>query len=160
MDQQLIDRIAAAIPRHQQAFRHKPDEGQVGDCYRTCVACILGIERDAVPHPHRLTDENFSQVAAMREWLLSRGQALTLIPFKASPDEVLMTMERFAPATPFIMTAMSANRVGHCVVCLGGRIIHDPSIDQSGIIGPDEDGWVWVEVISPLPAGAALAAAA
>lgn len=156
MSETIIEAIAAAIPRHQQAFRHRPDEGLVGDCYRTCVACIIGLDRDEVPHQHRLTDDDFSQVEWMRQWLLTRGYALTLMPFQATPAEVLQTMKRWAPTTPYILTAMSSNDVGHCVVCLGDQIIHDPSIDSSGIVGPLEDGWTWIEMISPLFKAAAI----
>jgi hypothetical protein len=31
----------------KQLFRHKPDEGVFGDCFRTAIACIL--ELDAIP---------------------------------------------------------------------------------------------------------------
>ena len=33
-----------------QEFRHDPDNGVIGDCWRTCIASVLGLERSRVPH--------------------------------------------------------------------------------------------------------------
>ena len=38
----------------KQANRHDPENGIFGDCYRTCLAGLLGVDRDSVPH-HVLT---------------------------------------------------------------------------------------------------------
>jgi hypothetical protein len=42
---------------------------------------------------------------------------------------------------------MGTSRTGcnHVVICKGGEIVHDPSITQSGIIGPANDGLWWAE---------------
>jgi len=34
----------------KQAFRHDPSNGMYGDCHRTAIASILGVERDTVPN--------------------------------------------------------------------------------------------------------------
>lgn len=34
----------------KQKYRHDPENGVFGDCYRTCLAYILGFDRDSVPH--------------------------------------------------------------------------------------------------------------
>lgn len=48
--------VLSTIKRQKQAFLHKPEEGVYGDCYRTCIACLLGIDRDAVPHFYSTED--------------------------------------------------------------------------------------------------------
>ena len=45
-------RAGLDLGRQYQAFPHRPQDGVQGDCYRTAVACVLGVERDSVPHTH------------------------------------------------------------------------------------------------------------
>lgn len=36
---------------YQLIRQHRPDDGAIGDCWRTCIACLLGASRpDLVPH--------------------------------------------------------------------------------------------------------------
>lgn len=58
-------------------WRHGED-GHMGDCYRTCIANYLGIDRDLVPHfveEHGGPDgeDGESVQNAIREWLDRRG---------------------------------------------------------------------------------------
>jgi hypothetical protein len=39
--------------------------------------------------------------------------------------------------------------VNHTVVCRGGRIEWDPSMDDAGIVGPCDDGFYWVTWLIP-----------
>ena len=48
-----------------------------------------------------------------------------------------------------IFAGTSRNGCNHSVVAHCGKIIHDPSIDQSGIVGPCNDGYYWIELIVP-----------
>ena len=34
----------------KQLYRHKPTEGSYGDCWRTCLACILDRNPETIPH--------------------------------------------------------------------------------------------------------------
>lgn len=38
--------ILSRIKKQKQAFKHDPANGIYGDCYRTGIACILGIDRE------------------------------------------------------------------------------------------------------------------
>ena len=36
---------------HSQLIKHDPDNGQWGDCFRTCIACIFNVHNVTdVPH--------------------------------------------------------------------------------------------------------------
>jgi hypothetical protein len=39
---------------------------------------------------------------------------------------------------------MSKNGCSHVVIAKGDQIVHDPAIDNSGIIGPNDDGFYHV----------------
>ena len=43
----------------KQKYKHDPDNGIFGDCYRTCLAYILGLDRDDVPHYVTTMDKEY-----------------------------------------------------------------------------------------------------
>jgi hypothetical protein len=131
----------------KQLFRHKPDEGIYGDCYRTAIACILGLKQTRVPHVQRqLTSEEFT--AMYRDWLRSRGLHLIAIPFTAdSVEAALAFATTFSDGMPFIFSGTSRTGVNHAVVGRHGEIACDPSLTDAGIIGPQSDGYYWMEFI-------------
>ena len=52
-----------------QTVKHDPENGLYGDCYRACVACLLNLEVDQVPHFYH--DGCNSEIGdkRCREWL-------------------------------------------------------------------------------------------
>ena len=60
-----------------------------------------------------------------------------------------------APDAYYLMGGMSLRGKPHCVVCLGGEMVHDPHPDGGGLVGPyagEENGtpYYLVEVITHL----------
>lgn len=141
--------VLSTIKRQKQAFLHKPEEGVYGDCYRTCIACLLGIDRDAVPHFYSTEDGRQSDQS--RDWLLERGYQLTQFAFQAEPGEVFNVMQVVNPLTPYMLCGFSATGCNHCVIALGGEMVWDPSLTDAGIVGAQDDGMTWVCVITPIP---------
>jgi hypothetical protein len=131
---------------HKQLFRHDPENGLHGDCYRTAVACILGLEPADVPHVYDGTDDD-TGVQRMRAWLAERGMALIGINFDASVPlaALLEAAGRASGGLPYLLTGKSRNGCSHVVVCEGDTIIHDPALDNSGIVGPAGDEWWMIE---------------
>ena len=132
----------------KQGNLHRPDEGIYGDCHRACVASILERPLESVPHfwADGLTavDESWGRLHA---WCTENGITYLFFGF---PDDPRPYMAAWNPGLYYILVGTSKNGVGHSVVCFDDEIVHDPSLDQSGIIGPVEqaDGAVWwVEVL-------------
>jgi hypothetical protein len=133
------------IAKHKQLFRHDPDSGVYGDCYRTVVACLLGKEPAEVPHFCDGPDDG--KVAdRVRTFLRPQGMALIEVPF--GPDLDLAVALQIGSARSegmhYLLTGKSKIGSNHVVICRGDEIVHDPSLTNSGIVGPCSGGLFWI----------------
>jgi len=142
------------IHAQKQLFRHDPENGVYGDCHRTAYACLLGLPASEVPHFADRGDAEFTR--REKEWLAENGFDIIAIPYPGGTklDDILSSLETVNPGIPYILGGTSKNGCGHSVVCHCGRIVCDPSLDDSGIIGPMSDGYWWVTYLVQLPAQA------
>lgn len=144
----------------KQLNRHKPSEGIYGDCHRTAIASVLDMDAKDVPHFMDGLDgqEDAPQAhTAVEAWLNDRGitQITILFPGDLSISDILMTVKNTNPYSPglvFILGGESRTGVNHSVVCCDGEIVCDPSRDDSGIIGPCNDGYYWLTFFGTLAA--------
>lgn len=135
----------------KQKFLHDPDNGVYGDCHRTAIACILDLPRDDVPHFAEMSWDDADEFHRLvNEWLLNRGLRAVRIPYDCELKDVLNMMEIVNPNIHYLLGGMSRNKVPHSVVCQGGGIIWDPSLDASGIVGSIQDCY-WVTFFTPDP---------
>lgn len=131
-----------------QLNRHNPPDSY-GDCERACLASLLELPCEAVPNfcePGPGETFSHSRWEVRRNaWLAERG----FVPIQQcyhetlSLDGVLAGSAAYHRGLHFILTGESSNHVNHSVIVCDGVIVHDPSIDQSGIIGPCDDGRFW-----------------
>lgn len=139
----------------KQLFRHDPDNGIFGDCQRTVLAILLGIDANEVPHVHGHLPDG-EQLAMHDNWLRERGVVRIEIPFTVGdPDQMLMIAEHYSQGMPYMLAGMSRLGTNHVVIGQGRKIIWDPSQLNSGIVGPGTDGHYWLGwLFRPLlPAG-------
>jgi hypothetical protein len=88
-------------------------------------------------------------------WLNARGIATINVLYPDIPlKEVLGTVAACNPRgrPVFILGGQSCNGVNHSVVCCDGKIVCDPSQDDSGIVGPCDDGFYWLTFFGSLQA--------
>lgn len=140
----------------KQLNRHDPKNGIYDDCHRTAIACVLDMDANDVPHFMDGRDAGASHEAA-EAWLNERGitQINVLFGDTSSLEDVLTSIKNYnATSGPhvFILGGRSRNDVNHSVVCCDGEIVCDPSIDNSGIVGPCDDGYWWVTFFGSLRA--------
>lgn len=137
-----------SIIQHTQMFRHDPDNGVYGDCWRATVACLLRLPVEDVPHVCDGPDDGKAS-ERMRAFLESQGCALIQVPFNGdmSLQQILEYVGAMSVSGGLHWCLMGTSQTGcnHVVICKGAEIIHDPSITQSGIVGPASDGLWWVE---------------
>lgn len=138
----------------KQAYQHDPDNGIFGDCYRTCLACMLNMDRDHVPHyVTTMNPDDWASVVQPKydAWLAMFGlQELAIPVHDADLDQILNFQKtRSAQPTVAMLTGRSASGCNHVVLVSDGEIVHDPSIVDSGIVGPCSDGFYWLTWLIP-----------
>lgn len=134
-----------------QLIAHDPESGAYGDCYRTCLATILDLPSEAVPHFYR--EENWERPAVAeqeaRDWLGGRGLGSACFAYAGDSMDLatlLAITAGYAPGVPMILSGRSELGCNHAVVIMSGTIVCDPS--GNGIVGPmDCDQWQ-VEVLA------------
>lgn len=129
----------------KQRNRHRPDEGIYGDCHRAAIASILELPLDDVPHFLEDNCDSVEFAKREREFLVSRGIVPISIAFDCDLPSVFMTLRYLNPTIYYILGGESRTGVNHSVVCRGGEVVHDPSLNNAGIVGPCKpDGHYWV----------------
>lgn len=135
----------------KQRNRHDPENGIYGDCHRAALASLLELPIDDVPHFCEGPDDG-GTTKRERKWLAQRGlTSINIVyPGETSLDDVLTTVEAVNLGVMFILGGTSTAGCGHSVVAGCGRILHDPSLTNTGdhsIVGPMEDGYWWLTFI-------------
>jgi hypothetical protein len=145
------------LQRHTQLFRHDPENGTHGDCFRTVVACILGCDPVDVPHVYDGTDDP-TGYQRMRDFLKGKGFRLVGCGYVAGDlqlQDVLNLGAHHSHGLPWLLTGKSRTGVNHVVICQDNEIIHDTSQNSSGIIGPTLEGTWHIEwIVRPVLAEA------
>lgn len=135
---------------HKQLFRHKPEEGVIGDCWRTCIACLLDLHPSEVPH---FTDGSWNDSAATtaktRAWLRSRGLGFVELAYSGDLEAVMASLAANAPGAYYLLGGNSRTGCGHSVIACGSEIVWDPSQTDAGIVGPMDDGYYWATFFVP-----------
>ena len=134
---------------------HDPENGTFGDCHRNCIAMLLGMDQNDVPHFYN--DDNPEGKRDIERFLASKGFAYGDCIYDADSltlDQILDYTSRMMTNIPLILGGESRKGINHSVVVLNGKIWCDPS--GSGIIGPmissnPAERYYWITFISPIP---------
>lgn len=127
--------------KRKQLYRHNPEKGEYGDCWRTVIANMLNIAPETVPHfvEQSEKDPELDCDVLADSWLKENfGMGLVrmgLLGFD-STEALLDYMDSATFGAHYILMGESANGCNHVVVCQGNQIVWDPSLDDSGIVGP------------------------
>jgi len=136
---------------YKQLHLHRPAQGQIGDCWRTAIGCLLDLPPERVPH---FVEPDFSDAQGCRErtlaWLGERGLTYVEFAFQGDLHQVMTMMAGVNPGTYYLVGGNSGNHVGHTVVACDDQIVWDTAIDNSGIVGPMDDGLYWLTLLVPL----------
>ena len=119
------------IPK-QTLFRR---EGEVGDCWRCCIAAILGLKAEEVPHFLEISvKENVNMDCATQQWLNARGMYLV----EAAKFRFYRTHDSDFDFPPLIACGPSPRskqmHEHHAIVVdLRDRVLYDPHPDNAGL---------------------------
>lgn len=129
---------------------HDPENGTWGDCSRACLASLLNLKIDQVPH----FAENYSSdedcLKKESDWLRTQGYMPFVSYFSGSLNDMLWTMSCINPGIYYMVTGNLEN-TPHSVIALNDMIVFDPSdkLIESMSMKPIE-GRYWVKVLVPL----------
>lgn len=133
----------------KQTFRHDPASGSYGDCMRAAIASVLELPIGEVPHFGEGGPPDAEFDRRVKGWLLSAGVPRFVFAQPSGDDPAeglriaLNNAKACNPGTWWTLGGTSSNGVGHEVVCYEDEIVHDPSLDLSGIVGP-LGGFYWL----------------
>lgn len=134
--------------KQKQLFRHNPPE-TCGDCQRTVIACILDQAPEEIPNFGIHYEDGAQFKKALDEYLATRGLFLISFAYDISLEELQAYMKIAHPGVYYMLTGTSANGTHHVVIGLDDKIHWDPAIDDSGIVGPCNTGYYWIEFLVP-----------
>jgi hypothetical protein len=130
--------------------KHDPEAGTYGDCLRACIASVLEMQAEDVPH---FTEDNpGGPIANKRLALFLRS--LGFAPFwsnydgNANVEDVLEHQGVQNPDAVFLLFGQTSGGGDHVIVCRGGEIIHDPAWYRSPMIAPGTHGFWTVMVVA------------
>jgi hypothetical protein len=127
--------------------KHDPENGSWGDCHRCAIASLLDMEAADVPH---FFDNDVGAEAGNEHcdrWLAEnfRLRQIMMIFDGSTPlNDVLFCVEHLNPGMHYILGGESSKGCGHSVIAGGGKIVHDPNPENTGIVGPMNDGFWWI----------------
>lgn len=112
-----------------QEFMHEPSNGSYGDCQRACIASLLDLPREQVPH-FLHDDCNYDTFKKrIKEFLALHGLMEVVMPLEDCP---------YLPQTcHHMMYGYTVRGTYHAVVARNGAVVHDPHPSKAGIILDD-----------------------
>lgn len=90
--------------KRKQIYFHNPENGAHGDCYRTCIACILEIPNFGVHY-----DDNEKFFAEADKYLASQFLARVIHAFDCTLEDLLKMQNHCNPDAYWILTGRSKN---------------------------------------------------
>lgn len=131
---------------------------ELKDCWRTCIASILGLPAKEVPHFYEIAgwDTDLAEMMA-KQWLHSKGYNLVTVQFAggASFEDMLQLFSKVTDGLYYIMSGRSKSKSeNHAVVCKDAQVVLDPLFGKAvqepfrgPCVTPDGDKRWIVEII-------------
>lgn len=116
---------------------HNPAEGRWGDCFRCCIASLLDMKAEDVPH---FMEEGDASADYWYERLSKFLQPLGLAYLEFTVPSLDGWRVDWLVANGFSayhVLSGTSPRGPHSVVALNGKMVHDPSPLKAGLVGPD-----------------------
>lgn len=127
-----------------------------GDCFRACLATLLGVNLASVPVFHDTPNGGIIPKEAlddMQKWLAMYGYCFVEFGFKNEVIDFLAHAETDSPRMIWILTGRTKQGTVHSAIFKGGCPIHDPACDPGGtlITEPCSDGVIRVGLLTLCP---------
>lgn len=128
--------------------------GTIGDCHRACIASLLELDAEDVPHfyDYPMDEGHEKGTEAQRMWLADQGLDYIELPIGGpTVSGALHFISHYTGELHYLFCGKSKTGNLHIVVARKDQIVHDPSFgDPHGIVGPDDAGYFWAGFIVKL----------
>lgn len=121
-------------------------DGKIGDCMRACIASVLELPTEAVPH--FVEEHGEAWFIHAYNWLEARGYGILKVlgDFFRQGEYWKLELQTvlWAEGIPCIAVGASprvdrnGDAMRHAVVWLNGKLAHDPHPSGDGIVGSPE----------------------
>lgn len=140
----------------QRYLAERPDghtrDGMPGDCFRVCLAILLDVDVDLVPHVVMFGDSWWHET---RRTVRSLRPGWDIGCYTPSPWPLYLQPERMAPCQRLVVATGPSPRgeFMHCVVidAIDGTLVWDPHPSRDGLAGDIESIDALVPVYDPEP---------
>jgi hypothetical protein len=108
------------------------ENGEIGDCYRCCVAAVIGVPAEEVPHfvrDYKGYDADAQRWLVARGWLMLEGSVSQIWIPQWHGDNFHYPM---IVSGPTVRSKSSSNT--HAVVYLDHKLVYDPHPSEAGIL--------------------------
>lgn len=112
-----------------QTILHDPENGQVGDCMRACVASIFEFPIEEIPH-FAIKEGQGGWIKSYLRFLHSIGWSVYSMSAKENSKHPLPEP---GENDYYAAIGKSPRGIYHMVVCHDGEIVHDPHPDKTGL---------------------------
>lgn len=131
--------------------QHNPPHSY-GDCLRACVASVMDMRCEDVPHFADNDTDGDTAMREMREWMRTYEVAPFIVayPGEITRAELMDMMQTINPDSVYILFGGVSGGGDHCVVCRGGSVVHNPAWAGSHIVGPLSGGTWQIMVVGRL----------
>ena len=121
---------------------HDPENGVRGDCFRCCIASLLELPAQAVPHvmdyDWTVSEPGPGQwFKTLNDWLQQFD--LTYLEFEFKPEQQWNWKAFDTSFNCYHTLSGQSPRAPHTVVAHNGEMVHDPHPNRAGLIGPNTD---------------------
>jgi hypothetical protein len=113
------------------------DDAPSGNCLQACIASILEMDIDEVPHFVERKSADWFDV--MNQWLIDNAECY-LLPLN-------QWMRDFTPHGYALASGDSPRGIPHSVVVCDGVVVHDPHPSKGGILKVREY-WLFVSLMN------------
>lgn len=115
---------------YQCQIVHKPQFGFYGDCLRACVASLLEMSPDLVPHFYQDGCDGIEGDKRLSEFLrgLGLGRFSAYFPGDVPLQELLDHIAQGTSPGVVLVLFCSVDGGNHAVLISGGKVVHDPAL--------------------------------
>ena len=121
---------------------HQPEKNQYGDCLRACVASILEVDPETVPHFFHDGCDGETAIKRLREYLktFNLNAYYTIIDGSVKREEIYKYHKDNNPDIYYLLFG-STNTGEHVVICKNDKVVHNPSWAGPSIVKPGSNGF-------------------